>query len=53
MRYEQNHILPQKTGTRAYGIVKRVSKGVPFETLNFYLILPYEFSNFNSFFEKP
>ncbi len=26
MRYEQNHILPQKTGTRAYGIVKGFQK---------------------------
>lgn len=26
MRYEQNHILPQKTGTRVYGIVKGFQK---------------------------
>lgn len=45
MRYEQNHILPQKTGTRVYGIVKGFQKVYLLKPLIFtlfYLCVKYK-----------
>ena len=51
MRYEQNHILPQKTGTRVYGIVKGFQKVYLLKPLIFTLFYHQKLHNSIVFFK--
>ena len=51
MWYEQNHILPQKTGTRVYGIVKGFQKVYLLKPLIFTLFYHQKLHNSIVFFK--